>query len=155
MTRLRKITLAVAIIALVTAAGIGNHFKNLADKERVQVQQELRRLLGDSVRFDGLDARLFWLPGFVVREFRVADDSRFAATPILKARELILGVSLRQLFTGRIVINSLTFVGPEVQIINDETGLLNVSVLASRRQELGIRPRRRSGASSERRQNPR
>ncbi|HET7008908.1 MAG TPA: DUF748 domain-containing protein, partial [Candidatus Binatia bacterium] len=153
MTRLRKITLAVAIIALVTAAGIGNHFKNLADKERVQVQQELRRLLGDSVRFDGLDARLFWLPGFVVREFRVADDSRFAATPILKARELILGVSLRQLFTGRIVINSLTFVGPEVQIINDETGLLNVSVLASRRQELGIRPRRRSGASSERRQN--
>jgi uncharacterized protein involved in outer membrane biogenesis len=154
MSHLRNISVAVAIIVIATAAGIGNHFKNIADKHRVQVQQELRRLLGDSVRFDGLDARLFWLPSFVVREFRVADDSRFAATPVLKARELILGISLGQLFTGRIVINSVSFVGPEIQIINDETGLLNLSVLASGRKALGTIPERRSGGATERRQNP-
>ena len=152
ITHIRKITFAIAIIVIATAAGIGNHLKNIADKHRVQVQQELRRLLGDSVRFDSLDARLFWLPGFVVREFRVADDSRFAATPVLKARELVLGISLRRLFTGRIVINSLSFVGPEIQIINDETGLLNLSVLASRRKELGTIPRRRASGPGERRQ---
>jgi len=152
MTNLRKITIAAAVLLTASAIGVGSHFKRLADKHRDQVQLELRRLLGDSVRFDGLEVRLLWLPGFVVREFRVADDSRFAATPIVKARELVLGISLRQLFTGHIVIDSLTFVEPELQIISDETGLLNLSILASRRKELGTIPRRRSGAPSERRQ---
>jgi uncharacterized protein involved in outer membrane biogenesis len=152
MTNLRKITIAVAVLFTAAAIGLGSHFKRLADKHREQVQLELRLLLGDSVRFDGLDVRLLWLPGFVVREFRLADDSRFAATPILKARELILGINLRQLFTGRIVIDSITFIGPEMQIISDETGLLNLSMLASRRKELGVMPRRRSSAPGERRQ---
>ncbi len=153
MTNLRKITIAAAVLLIATAIGLGSHFKTLADKHRDQVQLELRHLLGESVRFEGLDVRLLWLPGFVVREFRMADDSRFAATPILKARELFLGISLRQLFTGRIVIDSVTFVGPEMQIISDETGVLNVSMLASRRKELGVLPRRRAGAPGERRQN--
>lgn len=153
MTKLRKITLAVASLSIAAAVVLGNHFKSLAEKHREQVQQELRRVLGDRVQFDGLDAQLFWLPGFVVREFRIADDSRFAATPVLKARELILGISLGQLFTGRIVIDSLSFVGPEMQIISEETGLLNLSVLASNRKDFGATPRRRSGEAGERRQN--
>jgi len=152
MTHSRKIALAVAILFVATAVGLGNHVISLADRHREQVQQELRRVLGDRVRFNGLDARLFWRPGFVVREFSIADDSRFAATPIVKARELVLGVSLRQLFTGSIVIDSLSFVGPEIQIITDETGLLNLSVLASQRKELRLIPRRRPGGTGERHQ---
>ena len=152
MTNLRKITLAVASLAIAATVGLGNHFKSLADKHREQVQQELRRLLGDRVQFDSLDARFFWQPGFVVSGFRVADDSRFAATPILKARELVLGISLGQLFTGRIVIDSLSFLGPEIQIISEETGLLNLSVLADRRNEPDTPPRRRPGGAGERRQ---
>jgi AsmA-like protein/uncharacterized protein DUF748 len=152
MTKLRKITLTVVSLSIAAAVGLGIYFKNLAEKHREQVQQELRRFLGDRVQFDGLDAQLFWLPGFVVRQFRVADDSRFAATPILKARELVLGISLRQLFIGRIVIDSVNFIEPEIQIINDETGLLNLSVLTSWRKELGTIPRPRSGGAGERRQ---
>lgn len=152
MIKLRKITLAVAILLVAAAVGLGSHLKSLADKHREQVQQELRRFLGDRVQFDGLDVRLFWRPGFVVREFRIADDSRFAATPIVKARELVLGISLGRLLTGRIVIDSLSFVGPEIQVITEETGLLNLSELASQRKELGAAPRRRSGGAGERRQ---
>lgn len=152
MTNLRKIIIAVAILLTASAIGVGSHFQRLADKHRDQVQLELRRLLGDSVRFDGLEVRLFWLPAFVVRGFRVADDSRFAATPIVKTRELVLGISLSQLFTGHMVIDSLSFVAPELQVISDETGVLNLSMLAGRRKELGTMPRRRSGAPGERRQ---
>lgn len=152
MTNLRKIAFAAAILLTASAVGIASHVQRLADKHRDQVQVELRRVLGDSVRFEGLEVRLLWLPGFVVREFRVADDSRFAATPVVKARELVLGISLRQLFTGHMVIDSLTFVAPELQIITDETGLLNLSMLASRRKELGAMPRRRAGTPGERRQ---
>lgn len=152
MTKLRKIAIAVAVLLTASAIGVGSHFKRLADRHRDQVQLELRRLLGDSVRFDGLEVRLLWLPGFVLREFRVADDSRFAATPMVKARELVLGISLSQLFTGHMVIDSMTFVTPELQIITDETGVLNLSMLAGRRKELGAIPRRRSSTPGERRQ---
>jgi uncharacterized protein involved in outer membrane biogenesis len=152
MTNLRKITLAVVSLSIAAAVVLGSHFKSLADKHREQVQQELRGLLGDRVQFDGLDVRLFWWPGFVVREFRIADDSRFAATPIIKARELVLGISLVRLLAGRIVIDSLSFVDPEIQVITEETGLLNLSVLASQREELGTTHRRRSGGAGERRQ---
>ena len=153
MTKIRKLTLAVAIVLIATAVGLGNYFKNIADKHREQVQQELRRMLGDGVQFDGLEVRLLWLPGFVLHEFRVADDSRFAATSVIKSRELVLGISLRHLFTGRIVIDAVKFVEPEIQIITDETGLLNLSVLASRRKELGTLSLRSPRGAGGRRQN--
>ena len=41
--------------------------------------------------------------------------------PSLRARELVLGVSLWNLLCRRLVITSLTFDEPEFQIITDET----------------------------------
>ena len=90
-------------------------------------------MLGDSVRSDGLEVPLFWLPGFVLREFRVADDSRFAATPISRLATRPRR-RLRRLFVGRIAIDSLSFIEPEVQILDDETGLLNPACSPPRRR---------------------
>jgi hypothetical protein len=44
---------------------------------------------------------------------------------------LKLGVSLLQLLLGRVVVNSLTFEAPELQIITDERGFLNLAELAN------------------------
>lgn len=151
MKNLPKIIAAMAVLLTGAAVGMGSHFKALADRHQDQVRQELRRLLGDSVRFDSLNVRLLWQPSFVVREFRIADDNRFAATPILKARELLLGISLSQLFAGHIVIDALTLVEPEMQIITDETGLVNLSALGNKRKELSALPKQRSGAPAPRR----
>lgn len=110
-------------------------FKNLADKDREQLQQELQRFLGKDATFDRLEASLWGGIGFSAAEFRIADNPRFAATPLVRAKELKLGVSLVQLVLGRIVINSLTFRAPEFQIITDERGLLNLSELAGRKSD--------------------
>ena len=146
MKRLRKpLLLLVAIVAL-TAAGLIESFNLLAVTHRDQVIQELQKVLGHDVSFESLEVNLWGRPGFVATEFRIADDSRFAATPVVRARKLVLGVSLWNLLWRRLVVTSLTFGDPEFQIITDETGRLNLYELIHRKEELRKFPRLRPTA---------
>jgi hypothetical protein len=133
--------LIVAGFALFLALGL------TAYRHRVEVEQELHRLLGADVSFETVETGLWNGFGFSVRQFRVADDPRFAATPLVQAQEVRLGMSLGHLFLGRFVINSLTFTKPELQIITNEDGLVNVGALAERKRELITFPRLRGGAA--------
>ena len=132
----RKI-LVLTVLALAAAGAILVQSFNLAAGRHLEsVQQELGKLLGLDVRFASLEVHLRGWPGFAAKVLRIADDPRFAATPILRARELILGVKLWPLLSGRVVIDSLTLREPEFQIITDETGLLNLDLLALKQHEL-------------------
>ena len=119
---------AVTIVAALLVLSIDI----VANRQRESVERELRKLLGKDVRFTGLEVHLMGWPGFAAKELRIDDDPRFAATPVIRARQLIFGLSLRQLLWGDIVIDSLRFIEPELQVINDETGLHNLAVLAQR-----------------------
>lgn len=128
------LVLLILVLAVVGTAGVQS-LNILVARHRDQVQQELQKALGQGVSFEGLEVNLLGWPGFVAREFRVADDPRFAATPALRAKELILGVSLLRLLGGRIVIGSVILKEPELQIIVDETGALNVTNLMNRKAQ--------------------
>src|SRR6266850_2010 len=149
MRKSLKFLLLFLIASVVAVLVLVQSFKNLAEKNREQVHQELQRCLGTEATFDRLEASLWGGVGFSAEEFRIADNPRFAATPIVRAKELKLGVSVIQLVLGRIVINSLTFQAPEFQIITDERGLLNLSELAVRKNDSRAFPTLRS-ASPER-----
>jgi uncharacterized protein involved in outer membrane biogenesis len=135
MRKSRKLFLLLLIASVVTVLVLVQSFKNLAEKHREQLHQELQRFLGKDATFDRLEASLWGGVGFSAEEFRIADNPRFAATPIVRAKNLKLGVSLTQLALGRIVVNSLTFQAPEFQIITDERGVLNLSEVAVRKNE--------------------
>ena len=135
MKKSQKIFWLLLIASVITLFGLAQSFKILAEKNREQVHQELQRFLGKDATFDSLHASWWGGLGFSAQEFRIADNPRFAATPVVRAKELKLGVSLFQLLLGRIVINSLTFRTPEFQIITDERGLLNLSALPVRKNE--------------------
>jgi uncharacterized protein involved in outer membrane biogenesis len=153
MKSLRKFTLIIVAAVALLGAGLIEYFNLLAAKHRDQVTQELQKVLGQDVSFKSLEVNVLGRPGFVAREFRIADDSRFAATPVLQARELILGVSLWNLLFRRLVITSLTFDEPEFQVITDETGNLNLTQLLNQKSELRRFPRLRAPAP-ERKQTP-
>ena len=138
------IAFTVGIFAFVQSLSI------IASKNRDPVYQELQKLVGANASFDGLEASLWGGFGFTAREFRIADNPRFAATPLLHATELKLGVSLLELLLGKVVIDSLTFKNPEFQIITEEEGLLNLSALGFSKKELGVIPKLRM-ASPDRR----
>lgn len=146
----RKIVALIVLASAVALAALIETFNFLANQQRELVQQELQRLLGKEVSFTGLEVHLLGWPGFAAKELRIADDPRFAATPILRARELILGVKLSQLLFGRLVIDALTLIEPEFQVITDETGLHNLDLLAQRRKEFTPLPNLRA-APAERR----
>ena len=149
----RKFLALVVLVPIAVAAVLVQSFNVVAGRHRDQVQQELQKVLGQDVSFTALEVNLFGRPGFVAKEFRIADDSRFAATPAVRAKELILGVSLWHLFFRRIVIDSLTFDEPEFQIITNETGLWNLTELIKRKNELQKFPKLRP-PSPERRHIP-
>ncbi|MGH7853488.1 MAG: AsmA-like C-terminal region-containing protein [Candidatus Binatia bacterium] len=150
MKSLRKLSLIIVVTVALAGAGLIESFNLLAAKHRDQVTQELQKVLGQDVSFESLEVNVFGRPGFVAKEFRIADDARFAATPAVRARELVLGVSLWNLLLRRLVITSLTFDEPEFQIITDERGIMNLTALLSRKNELRKFPRLRSSAPERR-----
>ena len=145
MKKSLKLLLILLIASIAGLLVLVQSFKNLAEKNRDQLHQELQRFLGKDATFDQLEVTLWGGVGFSAAEFRIADNPRFAATPLVRAKELKLGVSLVQLVLGRIVINSLTFQAPEFQIITDERGLLNLSELAVRKGDSKAFPTLQSG----------
>jgi hypothetical protein len=150
--RISRKRILVGFAALVAILGLlVQSFNSLASRNREQVQQELQKVLGKDVSFDRLKVSLLGGFGFSAKGFRVSDDPRFAATPLIQANELILGVSFWDLLLGRIVIASLTLKEPEFQIITNEAGLVNLSALASRKGELGAFPRLRLPTAERRR----
>jgi uncharacterized protein involved in outer membrane biogenesis len=130
MKKSHKFVLLFLIAFTVTMIVCIQAFNTLAIKNREQVHQELQRFLGKDATFDQLEASLWGGVGFSAKEFRIADNPRFAATPAVRAKDLKLGVSLLPLLLGRVVVTSLTLEAPEFQIITDERGLLNLAELA-------------------------
>jgi len=148
----RKLFAAVAVVIIIAGFGLARTIDYILGQNRDQVRQELQKIIGKDVSFAGLEAVWWGRPGFVVSEFRILDDSHFAATPLISAKELTLGISLWDLLFQRLVITQLTFIAPELQIIINETGALNLASLLERKNELRRFPTLRYPATSERKQ---
>lgn len=134
-------TIILAALALVYSVNLLAHIR------RDLVYEEIQKVVGKDIAFDEFEVTLLTGLGFSAKEFRIADNSVFAATPLLRAKELRMGVSLFSLMLGRIVINRLTFIEPELQIITNEEGAMNISSLENRRKQLVDLPKTRSSAS--------
>jgi len=142
----KSISLAVGTVIIVALALVYS-VNLLAAIRRDLVYEELQKVAGKDVAFDEFEVTLLTGLGFSARNFRIGDSPIFAATPLLQAQELRMGVSLLSLMLGRIVINKLTFVEPEFQIITNEEGAMNISSLQDRRKQLVETPKARSSAS--------
>src|SRR5918993_6109080 len=142
----KSVSLALGTVILATVALVYS-VNLLADIRRDLVYEEIQKFVGKDVAFDDFEVTLLSGLGFSAKEFRIADSPVFAATPLVRAKELRMGVSLLSLLLGRIVINKLTFIEPEFQIITNEEGVMNISSLEDRRKELVDIPEARSSAS--------
>src|SRR4026207_2056529 len=151
--KIRLKLLTILVIAVIAAAALIQTFNVIAGKNREIVRQELQKVLGRDFNFTTLEVTLLSRPGFSVKMVRIADDTRVAATPIIQAKELILGVSLWNLLLGRIIIETLTFDEPDLHVTTTESRLMNLTALAARKKELRTFPRLRS-ATSERQADP-
>jgi len=102
----------------------------ILDKNRERFQEEIQSALGRPLTFERLGLSLWDGLGLAAKNLRVAEDARFAATPFIQTKELRMVLRWLPLFLGEIKIKTLIFDEPEIQIIRNEAGDLNISALA-------------------------
>ena len=114
---------ALAFILLVVSLNVLSH------KNRYRVREEIEKSLGRAFTLDELELNLWGGPGLSAKNLRVAEDPRFAATPFLQANRLKISLRWLPLLFGRIEIKKIVLDDPEIQIIKNEAGSLNISAL--------------------------
>lgn len=122
------IPLAVAaVIALVFAVSLNA----IIEQNRGRIQEEVQKALGRPIAFGELRLSLWGAIGISARELRIGEDPHFAANPFIQTKEVKMQLSWLPLFVGRLQIKKFVLDEPEIQIIKNEAGNLNVATLAA------------------------
>ena len=127
----RKVITAILITCTLVLTLLVVSLNTLIDKNRDRIRAEIQKALGRSLTFDELRLSLWGGLGLAAKNLRVAEDSRFAATPFIQTKELKMQVRWLPLLLGKITIKTFILNEPEIQIIKNEAGRLNISALAS------------------------
>jgi len=86
--------------------------------------------MGRALTFEQLRLDLWGGLGLSVSQLRVAEDPRFAAAPFIQTKELKMRLRLLPLLLGHVEVKKLILDEPEIQIIRNEAGNLNLLALA-------------------------
>jgi hypothetical protein len=119
--------LALACLLVIFAVSLNR----IIDENRARIQQDLARSLGRAVNFGAIGLSFWGGPGVSAKDLSIADDPRFAATPFIQAKELRMQLRWLPLFAGRLEINRFVLEQPEIQIIRNEAGLINIETIAT------------------------
>ncbi|HWP59871.1 MAG TPA: AsmA-like C-terminal region-containing protein [Candidatus Acidoferrales bacterium] len=122
----RKATIAALVLLAAGWVALPSFLDRLVTQNRAALRQQIEAAFGRAADF--ADARFSAWRGFslTAQNFRVADDPHFAATPLIEAKEIRLPLRWLPLFMGRLEIERLVLSEPEIQIVRDERGRLNL-----------------------------
>jgi len=104
-------------------------------KSREHIHEELQKSFGRDVAFGELRLSFWRGPGLSAKDLRIAEDPRFAATPFIQTKELTMQLRWLPLLAGRFEIDKFILDEPEIQIITNETGALNIATLTGREKK--------------------
>jgi AsmA protein len=128
--RWTKILPAIAVLVVAAAAAIPAFVH--ANTFRPAIERQLTRTLGRDVQLGDLRLSVF-SRSLVAKDLSVADDPSFSAEPFLTAKELRIGVSLRQLiFSREVVLRDLEIQSPQITVIRAASGAWNFSSVGHR-----------------------
>ena len=130
MKRWTKILLAIAVLVVAAAAAIPLFVH--ANTFRPAIERQLTRTLGRDVKLGDLRLSVF-SRSLVAKDLSVADDPNFSTEPFLTAKELRIGVSLRQLvFSHEVLLRDLEIQSPQIAVIRAASGAWNFSSVGRR-----------------------
>jgi AsmA protein len=120
----------IVFLALATLLIIfGVSLNAIIAKSREHIHEELQKSFGRDVAFGELRLSFWRGPGLSARNLSIAEDPRFAATPFIQTKELTMQLRWLPLLAGRFEIDKFVLEEPEIQIITNETGELNIAAL--------------------------
>jgi uncharacterized protein involved in outer membrane biogenesis len=117
----------LALASLLIIFGVS--LNAIVAKSREHIHDELQKSFGRDVAFGELRLSFWRGPGLSAKDLRIAEDPRFAATPFIQTKELTMHLRWLPLLAGRFEIDKFILEEPEIQIITNETGALNIAAL--------------------------
>jgi len=121
-----KIFVIGAMVIAVTGGGLFFGLDALVRESKEAIRHELQKAVGRPVAFDTLELNVWGTPSLALNNVTVQDDPRFAATPFMQARQLKVGVRWLSLLAGKPEITGLVLEEPEIQLIRNEYGDVNI-----------------------------
>lgn len=131
----RKIVPIVLLLITALLVVFSFSLNGLIKSNRARIQEDLERALGRAVTFRELTVSLWGGPAVAASDLQIAEDPSFAATPFLQAKELRMLLRWLPLLAGRLRIEKFILEQPEIQIIKNEAGLINIAALAPPRDK--------------------
>jgi uncharacterized protein involved in outer membrane biogenesis len=128
LTALVSFGVLVLIIAGLLIYGAFN-LNSLVKNNRQYVLDRVGDTLGREVEAQDIHIGLGWGVTLEIAGLQVADDPSFSQLPFVKAKAVSGQVEVLPLLTGHILITRLDVLNPEIRVIRNQSGGLNIATL--------------------------
>ena len=125
VSRLLVFLSLTAVLAVAAVVGL----EALLENRKEAIRRQMAEAIGRAVTFDTVHLSVLRHPGslgITVTDLRVADDPRFAATPLIHATQTTISLGWLSLFTSNPTVSHIILNQPEVQVIRNEYGDVNI-----------------------------
>jgi hypothetical protein len=123
--------LAVLIAVALTAYAYVN-LGSIISANRDRIVARLSGELGRKVDVGQINAQMGWGVSIEVSDLKVADDPAFSKKPFLEAHEVSMDVEFVPLLRGEARVKTLDLIKPDIRIVMNARGRLNLSTLGGR-----------------------
>jgi len=140
---------AAVVVVLIIIAALA--LPRLIDTPRVQamIAGTATQAVGRPVKFESLTVSIFPLPSVDLHKLQIAEDPQFGTAPFLTLETGRIYLKLRPLLAGRVEFGDITLERPQIALIQNAEGRLNVASLAPPAEsKAAAKPGRSSGGAS-------
>lgn len=130
----------VGAVVLIAAALTAYAFFNLSSivaRNEKRILARVSHELGRRVEVGKIQAQMGWGVSVEVSGLKIADDPAFSAKPFLAANEVSIEVEFIPLLRGAAKVVRLDLIKPDIRIVMNARGDLNVSTIGSSPDEAG------------------
>ena len=119
------------LIAVVLVVGVILSLPFLIDLNQYQAQYKplIEDALNRKVQLQDIRLTIWPRIGARVAGFTVLDDPAFGSSPFASLTSLDVGVKIMPLLSGKVEIENITFRNPDITVIKNRNGVLNVSTI--------------------------
>ena len=136
MRKLIRIVIIVLGVIVVLVAGVGFYavlnLNGIIQKQRGLILSKASDAVGRKVDVQDIHASLGWGVIADLRGVTIADDPAFSKDPFVQAADIYARVALLPLLSHRIDVDQVSLKDPQVHIIRNQRGELNVSTIGKK-----------------------
>lgn len=144
MRRILLISAAVVgLVLLMLVAAVGYAVLNLNSiikDNRAYILAQASLALGRPVEVQQITAGIGWAVTMDASEVRIGDDPAFSQRPFVQARLVSGELEFLPLLARKLKVTRLVLVQPQVRIVRDAVGRLNVGTIGAGREAVGSQP---------------